>query len=78
MRRWRPLRAIIGDEIRKPILWCEFGDCIERYTAPDARGEGELRARALAAGWRYDAGGRLACPGCAAPPARRTGRGRDR
>ena len=64
MRRWRPMRAVIGDEIGKPILWCEFGSCIARYTAPDALGERELRASALAAGWRYDALGRLACPGC--------------
>jgi hypothetical protein len=59
------MRGIIGDQIRKPILWCEFGNCIHRYTAPGALGEGDLRALALAAGWRYDALGRLACPGCA-------------
>jgi hypothetical protein len=64
VRRWRPLRAIIGDEIRIPILWCEFGTCIERYTNQDALGERDLRTRALAAGWRYDALGRLACPSC--------------
>lgn len=65
MRRWRPMRAIIGDEIRTPILWCEFGGCIARYTSEDALGEHDLRTRALAAGWRYDALGRLACPSCA-------------
>jgi hypothetical protein len=59
------MRGVIGDEVRKPILWCEFGSCIARYSAPDAPGEGDLRAGALAAGWRYDALGRLACPGCA-------------
>ena len=59
------MRAVIGDEVRKPMLWCEFGRCISRFTAPDAPGERELRASALAAGWRYDAFGRLACPGCA-------------
>jgi hypothetical protein len=65
MRRWRPMRAIIGDEFRMPILWCEFGSCIGRYTSPDALGERDLRARALAEGWRYDALGRLGCPSCA-------------
>ena len=65
MRRWRPMRAIIGDEIRVPVLWCEFGACIARYSSRDALGERELRARALDAGWCYDALGRLACPRCA-------------
>jgi hypothetical protein len=64
MRRWRPMRAIIGDEVRVPILWCEFGSCIARYTSREVIGERDLRARALAAGWRYDALGRLACPSC--------------
>ena len=58
-------RAVIGDEIRIPIMWCEFGSCIARYTHSGALGERDLRARALAAGWRYDALGRLACPDCA-------------
>lgn len=65
MRRWRPMRGIIGDETRKSVLWCEFGSCIERFAAHDALGERDLRARALGAGWRYDVRGRLACPGCA-------------
>ena len=60
-----PVRAIIGDEIRIPFMWCEFGTCDATYTHPDALGERDLRARALAAGWRYDALGRRACPGCA-------------
>jgi len=64
MRRWRPMRAIIGDEVRVPILWCEFGSCIARYTSREVIGERDLRARALAVGWRYDALGRLACPSC--------------
>jgi hypothetical protein len=69
------MRAVIGDEIRAPVLWCEFGSCIQRYTAPDPLGKGGLRARALAAGWRYDALGRLACPGCVQrDPAFRSGR----
>jgi hypothetical protein len=65
---WRPdpsVRAIIGDEIRIPIMWCQFGTCIARYTHHGALGERDLRARALEAGWRYDALGRLACPDCA-------------
>jgi hypothetical protein len=64
VRRAPGVRAVIGDEIRIPIMWCEFGSCITRYTHPGALGEGDLRARALAAGWRYDALGRLACPDC--------------
>src|SRR5215469_14871427 len=65
---WRPdpsVRAVIGDEIRIPIMWCQFGTCIARYTHRGALGERDLRARALAVGWRYDALGRLACPDCA-------------
>ena len=50
MRRWRPMRAIIGDEFRTPMLWCEFGSCIARYTSEDALGERDLRARALVDG----------------------------
>lgn len=65
MRRWRPMRAVIGDGIRTPMLWCESGNCIARYTCRDALSERDLRARALAAGWRYDALGHPACPRCA-------------
>jgi len=46
-------------------MWCQFGTCIARYTHRGALGERDLRARALAVGWRYDALGRLACPDCA-------------
>jgi hypothetical protein len=63
-RAW-PARPVIGDELRIPILWCEFGTCVERYTHVDALGEQDLRGRALAAGWHYDLLGRLACPSCA-------------
>jgi len=63
--RPEPVRAVIGDEIRIPFIWCEFGACDATYTHPDALGERDLRARALAAGWRYDALGRRACPSCA-------------
>jgi hypothetical protein len=65
MRRWRPMRAVIGDDIRTPMLWCEFGGCIARYSSERALSERDLRARALAAGWCYDVSGRLACPRCA-------------
>jgi hypothetical protein len=63
--RPQPVRAVIGDEIRIPFIWCEFGTCDATYTHPDALGERDLRNRALAAGWRYDALGRRACPDCA-------------
>ena len=63
--RPQPVRAVIGDEIRIPFIWCEFGTCDATYTHPDALGELDLRARALAAGWRYDALGRRGCPDCA-------------
>jgi hypothetical protein len=66
IRRWRPLHAVIGDDLRTPTLWCEFGHCISRYTHAEATSERDLRGRALAAGWRYDALGVLACPACAA------------
>jgi hypothetical protein len=63
-RHERPGRSVIGDELRIPIMWCEFGSCIERYTHADALGERDLRGRALTAGWCYDLLGRLACPAC--------------
>ena len=58
------MRAIIGDEMRTPVLWCEFGSCIARYSSEEALSERDLRARALATGWCYDAYGRLTCPDC--------------
>ena len=57
-------RAEIGDRLRLPITWCEFAPCISRHTDPGALGEADIRARAIAAGWRADAFGRLACPAC--------------
>lgn len=57
-------RAIIGDELRIPVLWCQFGSCVNRYTDSGALGERDLRYRAVASGWRFDALGRLACPSC--------------
>ena len=57
-------RAVIGDELRMPIMWCEMGSCISWYTDPAALGEADTRVRAIGAGWRIDALGRLACPRC--------------
>lgn len=57
-------RAVIGNELRLPAVWCELGACIARFSHPDALGLRDVRARAEAAGWRQDALGRLACPRC--------------
>jgi hypothetical protein len=56
------VRALIGDQLRLPVMWCEMGTCISRHADPAALGEGDMRARAIDAGWRIDALGRLACP----------------
>ena len=58
------VRAVIGDQLRMPIMWCEIGSCISWHADPAALGEGDARARAIGAGWRIDAFGRLACPRC--------------
>jgi hypothetical protein len=58
------VRAVIGDELRMPIMWCEMGSCISWSADPSALGEADARARAISAGWRIDALGRLACPQC--------------
>jgi hypothetical protein len=47
-----------------PVMWCEMGSCISWYADRAALGEADTRARAIRAGWRLDAVGRLACPGC--------------
>jgi hypothetical protein len=57
-------RAAIGDQLRIPIAWCEFGSCISHHADSAALGEADARARAISSGWRIDAFGRLACPGC--------------
>jgi hypothetical protein len=57
-------RAVIGDELRIPLAWCEMGACISHYADPAALGEADIRARAIEAGWRADALDRLACPQC--------------
>jgi hypothetical protein len=61
-------RAPIGDELRIPMAWCEMDSCILHYEHPAALGEADIRSRAIAAGWRIDALGRLACPQCQQGP----------
>jgi hypothetical protein len=58
------VRAVIGDQLRMPVMWCEMGSCISWHADPAALGEADARARAIGAGWRIDAFGRLACPRC--------------
>src|SRR5262245_45550970 len=57
-------RAVIGDQLRIPIVWCELAQCISHHTNPAALGEADIRARALSAGWRFDRLGRLTCTEC--------------
>ena len=57
-------RAVFGDQLRKPIAWCEMAPCVSRYEDPAALGEADIRARAIGAGWRHDDVGCLACPAC--------------
>jgi hypothetical protein len=60
------VRALIGDELRTPTVWCELdaGHCISWHADREALGVADVRARAIAAGWRIDAMGRLTCPQC--------------
>jgi hypothetical protein len=55
---------VIGDQLRMPVMWCEMGSCVSWHADPAALGEADARARAIGAGWRIDALGRLACPQC--------------
>jgi hypothetical protein len=57
-------RAAIGDELRRPMMWCEMPSCISYHADPSALGEADARVRAVHAGWRIDAVGRLVCPRC--------------
>jgi len=41
-----------------------MGSCISHHADRAALGEADIRARAILAGWRVDALGRLACPRC--------------
>ncbi len=63
-RAEKPQRAVIGDQLRLPVAWCEMGSCIWYHADPAALGEADVRARAISADWRVDALGRLACPRC--------------
>jgi hypothetical protein len=58
------VRAVIGDQLRMPIMWCEMGSCISWHADPAALGEADARARAIDAGWLIDAFDRLVCPRC--------------
>jgi hypothetical protein len=59
-----PVRPLIGDELRMPTTWCEMGSCISWHADRAALGEADNRARAISAGWRIDALGRITCPRC--------------
>ena len=60
-----PVRALIGEDLRTPMVWCELErTCISWHADREALGVADVRARAIAAGWRVDALGRLACPQC--------------
>jgi hypothetical protein len=56
--------CVIGDQIRMPAAWCDIPGCMAGFADLAALGEADNRARALAAGWRADALGRLVCPAC--------------
>jgi hypothetical protein len=56
-------RTVIGDQLRMPVMWCHMGSCISWHADTAELGEAGTRARAIAADWRIDALGRLACPG---------------
>lgn len=57
-------RAVIGDALRRPVVWCQLPPCISRRADPEATGEADARVRAVGAGWREDGFGRLVCPAC--------------
>ena len=69
-------RAVIGDQLRMPIKWCQMGSCIPWHAHTAALGKAGTRARPITASRRIDARGRLACPRCqqtdpaSGPPAR--------
>ena len=61
-----PVRALIGEQLRTPTVWCELepATCVSWHADREALGVADVRARAIAAGWRVDALGRLTCPQC--------------
>jgi hypothetical protein len=58
--------ALIGADLRTPMVWCELepGACVSWHGDREALGMADVRARAIAVGWRIDALGRLTCPQC--------------
>jgi hypothetical protein len=40
-------RAVIGDQLRIPIMWCDMGSCISVHADPASLGEADARARAI-------------------------------
>ena len=40
-------RAVIGDQLRMPVMWCEMGSCVSWHADPAALGEADARARAI-------------------------------
>lgn len=56
--------TVIGNQLRMPVASCEAGGCGARYEDWRALGEADIRARAIASGWREDLTGLLTCPGC--------------
>ncbi len=69
-------RTVIDDQLQMPITSCQIGSHISWHADMAALGEAGTRARAIAADWRIDPVGRLACPRCqqtdpaTGPPAR--------
>ena len=61
-------RAVIGDQLRIPIMWCEMGSCISWHADPAALGEADNRARRTRAGWRSTPSGGWHAPDASKPP----------
>lgn len=57
-------RSVIGDELHRPIIWCQIDSCISSFSDPRALGEADNRNRAFKAGWREDNLGRMVCQVC--------------
>lgn len=57
-------RSVIGDNLHRPVIWCQMGSCIASFSDPRALGEADNRARAFKAGWREDKLGRMVCQTC--------------
>ena len=69
----RPERAIIGDEIRIPIVWCEFGECIHGTRTPRRWASATCAdGRTRPAGATTRSGGSPVPPACSASPGGRS------